>query len=117
MATILPTSLQGSGARAVVQTVLTGTDDTFTYVESANPVLVLFNDTGGALTPIIDGASAPSALPIPGAGTVDLTGGYAVGSIAAGASRAIPLVTIREFLRGTIEITGGTGLIATLYHS
>jgi hypothetical protein len=117
MATILPTNMQGSGARTVVQTTLTGTADTFTYVESASPVLVLFNDTGGSLSPVIDGNGAPTALPIPGAGTIDLSAGYAVGSIAAGASKAIPLVTIREFLRGTIAITGGTGLIATLYHS
>lgn len=35
-------------------------------------------------------------------------------AITAGAAVAIPLATIREYLQGTIAITGGTGLVASL---
>lgn len=113
MATIAKTSMQGSGQRTLAETTLTGTADTFVYVPSANPVLVLRNATAGALTPIIDG-SGGTTVPVAGVGNVDVSGGYPVGSIAAGAVKAIPLNTISAFLQGTIAITGGTGLVASL---
>lgn len=115
MATITATSMQGSGKRAVTLVTLTGTADTFTYVPSANPVLIMRNGTGGALTPIIDGAGG-TTVPVAGVGSVDVSGGYAVGSIAAGAAVAIPLKTIEAYLQGVIAITGGTGLVCSLLH-
>ena len=115
MATIVSTLMTGSGARAVTQTTLTGTADTFTYVASASPVLILFNDTGGALSPTIDGDGA-TTVQVSGVGAVDVSAGYVVGSIAAGATKAIPLDTISAYLSGTIAITTGTGLVASLLH-
>ena len=115
MATIVSTLMTGTGARNVTQTTLTGTADTFTYVSSARPILVLFNDTGGSLSPVIDGDGATS-VQVPTVGSVDVSGGYAVGSIAAGESKAIPLDTISAYLSGTIAITTGTGLVASLLH-
>ena len=112
MATIAPTSLGGSGQRTMTRTTLTGTADTFTYSKGA--VLVLENPTGGALSPTITGASASASIPVPGYGSVSAAGGYAVGSIAAGAARVIPLDSIAAFLSGAIAITGGTGLVAAL---
>jgi hypothetical protein len=105
--------MTGSGSRAVTQTTLTGTADTFTYNATASQILILFNDTGGSLSPVIDGNGA-TTVTVAGIGSVDVSSGYAVGSIAAGATKAIPLDTIKHFLSGTIAITSGTGLVASL---
>ena len=115
MATITATSMAGTGKRAVVEVVLTGTADTFTYVPSKKPLLIMRNDTGGALSPVIDGDGG-TVVPVQGVGDVDVSGGYAVGSIADGGEVAIPLNTISAFLTGTIAITGGTGLTCSLLH-
>jgi hypothetical protein len=112
MATITATSLGGSGQRTMTRTTLTGTADTFTYTKGA--ILVLENPTGGALSPTITGASASSSIPVPGYGTVSAASGYAVGSIASGAAKVIPLDSISAFLTGAISITSGTGLVAAL---
>ncbi len=114
MAAVTATSMGGTGQRTLTFTTLTGTADTFTYNASRNPVLVIFNDTGSPVSPVIDGAGAPSALPVKGYGTVDLTSGYAVGSIADGAHKTIPLNSIDQFLKGAIAITSGTGLEVAL---
>lgn len=110
MATITPTSMTGSGSRAVNVTTLTGTDD---FVYKAGAVLILNNVTAGALTPNIDGDGA-STVGVSGVGSVDISAGYDVPSIAAGDSAAIPLDTISKYLAGTIAVTGGTGIEAQL---
>ena len=112
MATIAATSMQGAGKRAVTLTTMTASD-TLTYKPNKGQILILRNITAGALTPIIDGAGA-TTIPVQGVGSVDVSNGYAVGSIAAGAEVAIPLDTIRAYLVGVISITGGTGLSASL---
>lgn len=113
MATIVATDMTDSGKRTVTLTTLTGTDDTFAYSNSKRQVLVMRNATGGALTPIIDGAGSTSVA-VKGVGSVDVSGGYAVGSIADGAAVAIPLDSISAYLTGVIAITGGTGLVCEL---
>lgn len=110
MGTILPTATSGSGKRTLVETTLTASD-TFAY--RTGQILCLRNPTAGALTPVIDGAGG-TTVPVTGVGSVDVSAGYSVGSIAAGAAVAIPLDSIKAYLRGTIAVTGGTGLIATL---
>lgn len=115
MATITATAMTGTGKRTVTEVTLTGTDDTFafTYEPGKEKILIMRNATAGALTPIIDGAGA-STVQVSGVGAVDISTGYAVGSIAASAVVGIPLNTIREYLSGTIAITGGTGLVCSL---
>lgn len=113
MATIAKTTMGGPGQRALTETTLTGTADTFTYEPNTGQILLLRNPTGGALSPIIDGADG-TTVQKPGIGTVSVASGYAVGSIAAGAARAIPLDTISDYLQGAISITSGTGLVAAL---
>ncbi len=113
MATIAATSMGGSGVRTVTENPLTGTADTFAYNATASQVLIFRNPTGGSLSPVIDG-NGGTTLPVAGVGNVDVSAGYAVGSIAAGASKAIPLDTIKAYLKGTIAITSGTGLVASL---
>lgn len=113
MATIAQTLMTGTGQRTVTETTLTSSD-TFAFVEGSGQVLILKNGTGGALTPNIAGNGASAAYPVAGVGTISLTSGYAVGSIGAGVSKAIPLDTIKEYLRGTIALTGGTGITASI---
>jgi hypothetical protein len=112
MAVIAPTSLQGTGSRVVTETTLTGTDS-FVYKADRKAILQFDNPTAGALSPIIDGDGG-TTVSVPGVGQVSVAGGYAVGSIAAGASVAIPLDSISAYLVGTIGVTDGTGLVARL---
>lgn len=113
MATIVATNANVAGVAAVTETTLTGTLDTFTYRSGVNQTLVLRNATVGALTPVIDGAGA-TTIAITGVGTIDLSAGFSVGSIAAGAVKSIRTESIGQYLAGVIAITGGTGLVATL---
>ena len=113
MTTIPTTDMTGSGARVATEATLNGTADTFTYIAGRRAILVLRNPTGGPISPVIDGDGA-SSVAVGGVGSVDISSGYAVGAIAAGAVSAIPLDTIREYLAGTIAITSGTGLVGAL---
>lgn len=112
MATIAATNMAAVGAVTAAVTTLTGTDD-FTYSAGKRPVLVLNNVTAGALTPVIDGDGAGS-VSVAGVGSVDISGGFSVGSIAAGATVTIQLDSIKSYLAGTIAVTGGTGIEAML---
>lgn len=117
MATIAATTIDSTQAvsTTVVETVLTGTLDTFTYYPGIKQTLILRNPTAGALSPIIDGAGS-STESVKGIGQIDVSTGFAVGSIAAGAAKVIRTQDIASYLKGTIDITGGTGLVATLIH-
>ena len=113
MPAITATNMQGSGKRTLTETTLNGTDS-LVFNSAASPVLVLRNPTAGALSPVIDG-NGGTTVSVAGIGSVDVSGGYAVGSIAATTGIvAIPLNSISAYLQGTIAITGGTGLVATL---
>lgn len=113
MATITATSMTGPEDRVLTRTTLTSSD-TFTYNASKAPILILDNVTGGALTVTIDGSTAPTALTVAGVGSLNLSTGFVTSEIAAGACVAIPLVSIGQYLSGTIAVTGGTGIKATL---
>lgn len=105
MAAVTATSMLGSGARTV--SVLTaGASDTITY--QSGDVLLINNGSGGALTPLIDGAGG-TTWPAPGIGNVSVSGGLTLSSIANGAMVAIPLDSIKAYLQGVITITGATG--------
>ena len=112
MATIVATNSQGTGRVTVTETTLDGTD-TFTYSQGKSQTLILRNDTAGALTPTIDGDGA-TTVSVKGVGLVDISAGYAVGSIAIGETVTIRTESISEYLAGVISITGGTGLDAQL---
>ncbi|WYK06457.1 hypothetical protein DWF04_022740 [Cereibacter sphaeroides f. sp. denitrificans] len=112
MATITPTLMTGPGQRAMVETTLTSSN-VFVYAPGTGQILILRNATAGALTPVIDGDGG-TTFPVPGIGNVDVSGGYSVGSVAAGAVRAIPLDTISAYLQGAINISGATGMVASL---
>lgn len=114
MATLNNTSLKPGGIITPVENTLTASDVLIWDQNTPGAVLVLRNPTGGALSPVITGSQASAAVPVPGFGTVSAAAGLAVGSIAAGATRFIPLDSRREFLQGTITITSGVGLVATV---
>lgn len=110
MPAITATSIKGRGAIAITETVLDGSDS-LTYNRGA--ILTLRNDTAGSLSPVIDGDGG-STIGVEGLGDVDVSGGYAVGAIAAAAVRTIRLDTISEYLKGTIAVNSATGIVATL---
>lgn len=112
MAIIAATQMTGQGARAVTVTTL-GASDTFVFNRNKSATLILNNVTGGPLTPNIDGDGGGN-FPAPGLGTVDVSGGLTLDAIAAGATVAIPLDSISAYLQGTITVTGGTGIEASL---
>lgn len=112
MATITPTNMQGTGSRSMAVTTL-GASDTFVFKSGRNQVLVLDNVTAGALTPNIDGDGS-TTVSVSGAPALDVSGGYTTASIAAGAKAVIPLDSISAYLKGTITITGGDGIEASL---
>lgn len=111
MATITKTSLAGPGQRAATEVTLTSSN-TFAYEAGTGQILVIRNPTAGAIACTIDGADG-TTVPVAGVGNIDVSSGYSVGSIAAGAVRVIPLDTISAYLQGAINVTG-TGLIAIL---
>lgn len=112
MGVIAATSMAGLGVRTLTETTLTASDTLAYDSTKAGSILLLRNPTAGALSPTITGSTASAAIPVSGYGNVSAAAGLAVGSIAAGAARVIPLDTIQKYLQGTITITGGTGLVA-----
>lgn len=112
MAIIAKTSVAGTGDIAVSETTL-GASDTFVFVRGKTKYLYLNNETAGALTVTIDGDGATTQH-ASGVGQVDLTGGFVTVELAADDVRVIPLDTIASYLAGTIEITGGTGIVASI---
>lgn len=110
MAVITPTSLLAAGALVVAETTL-GASDTFEYASGA--ILVLRNASGGALTPKIDGDGG-TTVKVDGLPPVDVSAGYTLASVGIGAVVAMRLDGIAEYLKGTITITGGDAMVATL---
>ena len=110
MAEITATSMGGSGARLVSETTC-GASDTLSF--SDGDILLIRNDTAGAITPNIVGDAA-SSVGVPGVGQVDVSGGYDVPSISDGTEVAIPLSSISKYLTGEITLTGADGAVAKL---
>ena len=108
MADIIQTSLKVKGAVNVTVGTL-GDNVSLVYQPDVNQFLVIHNITASAITPVIKGLSAPSGFKVAGVGLLDLTDGYPMGEIAAGASIALPLHTVREWLKGDVVIEGATG--------
>lgn len=112
MAAIAVTSITGAGAIAVTVTTL-GASDTIAYDEAKNPVLVLNNVSGGALTPLIDGDGG-TTYPCAGIGDVDVSAGLTLASIGIGDTVAISLNSIKAYLSGVVTVTGGDAIEAQL---
>ena len=113
MPAIVATSTAKGSPRASTRTVLGASGNTVPYVPSSGQVLVLHNPTGGSLTPTIIGAGATTAE-IEGLGVVNVAAGLSLGAVVASAQIVVPLDFIAQYLKGVIDITGGTALVATL---
>lgn len=114
MAVIAQTTTSGkSGAFSVTKTTLTSAD-TLVWNQGTNQLLVLNNTTGSTVNVTIDG-NAGTTVNVPGyGGTLDISGGKII-AVPANSSVAVKLDTISFFLQGTVNVTGGTGVEATLY--
>lgn len=118
MATIPPTTLPYYRTQQVLSTdaslakIVLGASDTFAYLKGTNQILILRNHTAGSISPLIKGDNIP--FPSDGAGARSTALGYAAFAIAAGVIKVIRLDTIEAFLQGTITITLGAGLTASL---
>jgi hypothetical protein len=109
----IETNVTGGGSFAAPIATL-GSSDTITYKAGRKQLLVLRNPTGGTLTLNIDGDGASATFPVPGAATIDLTGGFSI-AVGAGLSRAVVLSTISGYLQGVVTMTGASGLTAQLF--
>ncbi len=105
---IIQTSLKVKGAVNVTVGTL-GENVSLVYQPDGNQFLVIHNITASTITPVIKGLSAPSGFKVSGLGLLNLTGGHSMGEIAAGESIALPLHTVREWLKGDVVIEGATG--------
>jgi hypothetical protein len=112
MATITTTPISDTTSSVISQVTLDDTLDTFTLT-AATGLLILENPTGGAISPIITGDGATTAF-CQGVGVIDLTSGTDVfGSISAGTTKVLRAGVKKDYLKGVIDISGGTGLIAS----
>ena len=116
MATITQTNgaSQVLGPSNVTRTSLTASD-TLTYYPGSGQVLWLRNPTGSPIVVSLSG-TAPSSIDVPGVGTITASGGKSV-SCAGNAATYIALDNIGAYLdgSGTVTITNGTGMVASLW--
>lgn len=108
MADLLQTTLKVKGATDVVLNLLDD-NETFVYQPDGNQVMIIHNVTGSAISPLLMGDAASAAFKVQGIGTIDLTGGYAVGSIEAGEAVTIPLESVRHWIAGISSIVNAAG--------
>lgn len=86
-------------------TELTGAD-TLTYNSAVTQTLFIRNDSASSAPIVIDGSLVATVV-LPGQGRpVDNSAGFAM-PVAAGTTRAVTLSSIRNFLAGTVAVTGG----------
>lgn len=115
MATIAATNIRtANGPINATVTVLTASD-TFTYVQNGRQLMHLFNTTASPVIVTFDGSTGTTISPPGFGGTIDVSTGKAV-TVPANGTVAMNLDTISAFLQGTIAVTGGVGVTATLYN-
>lgn len=112
MAAIASINAAQAGAFAAAITTLSA-DDTITFNANKKQLLVLRNTTGGSLTATIDGDGG-TTVAVPGLGNVSVAGGLAI-VVAAGASVAVVLSTIKHYCQGVVHITGAATMTAQLF--
>jgi hypothetical protein len=112
MAAITSINAAQVGAFAAAIATLTS-DDTITFNSQKKQLLVLTNNTGGALTATLDGDGG-TTVQVPGLGSVSVASGLAI-AVPAGESRAVVLATVKHYCKGVVHLLGGTGLKAQLF--
>lgn len=113
MALINPTSVNGLGGVSTPASTTLTAADTLTYKTGTRQVLLLTNPTAADITVTIDGDGATTIAPAGYGGTISVADGKAI-TVPDGESRIVRLQDIAAFLKGTVNVTGGTGLVAYL---
>lgn len=114
MSDIIQTSTyKQTGAVPLVYTTL-GASTTFQLYPDMPQTLVIFNDTAAPITPILVGDDASVEFAISGVGYRDLSGGYQGDAIPAGQAAAVPLQSIRYWLKGVATVNGCAGAKAAI---
>jgi hypothetical protein len=107
------TSVSASPAKAIsVSEVTLASTNTVSYTIGTGGILMLRNPTVSPIVAVIDGDGG-AVVNVKDLGEIDISAGFAIGSVAAGAAVALRLDAIKGYLSGVISITG-TGLVATL---
>lgn len=115
MAVIKAVAPQGTNGKfAVAPTPLTGAD-TLVYSPGKLQTLYLYNTTAGSVTVTIDGDGGTTISPPGLGGTVSVAAGYAV-AVAAGTLQAVALSSIKAFLTGVVNVTGGVAGVTAWIH-
>jgi len=109
MAVIVPTTA-ANGAYTATQTIMTASDTM--AVTGSLQTLILNNVTAGIFNGVIDGDGG-TTVNVDGLGPVDVSAGLTV-NMPVGAVKIIKLTTIREYLKGNVTLSGGTGIKAIL---
>ncbi len=114
MATIAPTIMVG-GAATIVSVLTLGASDDFVFDSASGQIMVLNNVTAGILSVVIDGADG-TIVQVDGLDPIDVSGGFTF-DLAVAEVRAIKLGGIREYLQGSITITGADASEAFIVQS
>lgn len=112
MATIVSTLRNKYAAYTVTSTTMTASD-TLTYVSGNGQELEVTNPTGSPIVLTIAGSGATTITPAGYGGSISVAAGKTF-TIAANSTQRLPLDAHSAFLVGTIALTGGTGLVASL---
>ena len=108
------TSVLGSTQAPITLGMVTLTaSDTLTYKPLGNQKLFIYNPTASPVAVTIDG-NGGTTLPVSGiGGTIDVSAGKAI-TVPANDGVYVVLKVIDAYLRGTVAVTGGTGLKAKI---
>lgn len=113
MAAIINSNKNVLGPFNAAKTVLTAAD-TLTYVPNIGAELIMYNTTGSTVNVTIDGDGG-TTVSVPGAGasTFSVASGLVV-PVPANDFMVVRLDTISAYLKGTVNVTGGTGVVAAI---
>lgn len=113
MATLVNSDANVLGELTPTVNTLTASD-VLTFDPKKLQLLELNNPTAGSLTVLIDGAGG-TTVPVDGVGSVSVAAGLSI-VLAAGATKAVRLSSIRQYLQGVVTLTGAAGVLATIYN-
>ena len=114
MAVITQVDVSGSNTPTTTTRTVLGASDTFTYSSGSGQTLNLYNTTASPVTCTLVGSGATTVSPAGLGGTVSVASGIAV-TVGASASVVVKLDKVSAYLVGNCSITGGTGVVATLF--
>lgn len=111
MANIIVSNKNVAGAFNPTKNTLTAAD---VLPYSAGQSLLMYNTTASAVVVTIDGDGGTTvAVPDSGGATFSVAAGLAV-TVPANGFTIVNLDTIKAYLKGTVAVTGGVGVVAVL---